>query len=206
MENCTQTECSTSWHDEESLRWWTFYISNYICASEGHVSYIFVFVLRIFLLLSRCIYLLRITGTLSGKCWQWSVSCCTMEIKVMKFIKWSTDTHSFLHYAKCKGKTLTTLAAPYCRGISPIYPSSPGQDFMPALGIRGITDVMGHNSPETHEIAPVFYQMVSQVSRNVFLLIEQFTSSSKSPISSANPQTEEHSALLLLVCFSKCIF
>lgn len=77
---------------------------------------------------------------------------------------------------------------------------------MPALGIRGITDVMGHNSPETHEIAPVFYQMVSQVSRNVFLLIEQFTSSSKSPISSANPQTEEHSALLLLVCFSKCIF
>lgn len=78
--------------------------------------------------------------------------------------------------------------------------------FLLALGIRSITDIMEHNSPETHEIVPVFYQMVTQVSRNVFLLMEWFSSSSKSPVCSASPQAEKHSALLLLVCFSNCIF
>lgn len=101
---------STGWDSEESLRWWTFYSSNYVSAPEGHLSYVFVFVLHIFLLLHRCIYLHRITNTLSRKCQQWSDSCCTVEIRV-KFIKWLADTHSFLHYAKCKARTLTTLAA-----------------------------------------------------------------------------------------------
>lgn len=139
--------------------WWAFYISNYICAPEGHLSYISVFVLHIFLLLYTRIYLHRITNTWSGKCWQWSVSCCTVESRKMKFIKWPADTHSFLHPRKCKGKILTILAASsarYFRGISPIYPNSPGQGLTLTVGIRGISGIMGHNSPETHEIAAMF--------------------------------------------------
>lgn len=53
---------------------------------------------------------------------------------------------------------------------------------MLAVGIRCITDLMGHNSPETSEIAPAFYQMVNQVSRNVFFLTKGMTFKGKSPV------------------------
>lgn len=172
----------------------------YVLLKDTHI---FVFVVHIFLLLYKCTYLHRITSALPKEFQQWSVSCCIVEIRVMKFITWPAHTYSFLHYAKCEEKTLTILASSaLCWEGSAQFTLI----FLLALGIRSITDIMEHNSPETHEIVPVFYQMVTQVSRNVFLLMEWFSSSSKSPVCSASPQAEKHSALLLLVCFSICIF
>lgn len=66
MESSTWAKWSKGWLGEEGLGWWVFYISKTIRASEGHLSYIFGFVLQIFLL-CRCIYLYRITSMLAEK-------------------------------------------------------------------------------------------------------------------------------------------
>lgn len=160
MESSTWAKWSKGWLGEGGLRWWGFYISKTICTSEGHLSYFIGVVLQISLLLCRCIYLYRITNILAKKRQQWSVSCCTVEVRVMMFIKWPADTHSFLCYAKREGMTLVTLIAAWQTSfslqISPIYPNSPGRGLMLALAIRYVTDITGHNSPETSEIAPAF--------------------------------------------------
>lgn len=67
MKSSTQTDWSKGWHGEEGLRWCFFYISKNIRASEGHLSYVFGFVLQIFLLLCRYICLYRITNTLAKR-------------------------------------------------------------------------------------------------------------------------------------------
>lgn len=39
MESSTRTEWGKGWLGEGGLRWWVFYSSKNICASEGHLSY-----------------------------------------------------------------------------------------------------------------------------------------------------------------------